>query len=263
MFAINNRNNFFNHDMSLLDDMFFDQGFLNHSMQSRFAYEPFRLCDVQTDPRRKALQMNRSCVPSFYSKRRQPMALTFDMLPFKRSRQNYFDEMMKQMVSTKNDQFGTIGDASKSWNIENLSDIDPKNLKIKIDKNSNSLSINYQKKSDNSYYQISETKSLPNFIKEHDLFEKIKCNFENGQVKISFPEEPKAIVDKKVEKTGAQEVEVEIEGEAEAETDEKPEMVSIYLVSEEEEKEMEDEKKKQSDEESEDKTEKIVMPGLE
>merc|ERR1712170_310488 len=135
--------------------------------------------------------------------------------------------------------------------------IDPKNLKIKIDKNSNSLSINYQKKSDNSFYQISETKSLPNFIKEHDLFEKIKCNFENGQVKISFPEEPKAIEDgKEKEKVGTQEFEVEAE-------EEKPEMVSIDLVSEVEEKEMEDEKKKQSDEESEDKTEKIVMPGLE
>jgi len=259
MFAINNRNNFFNHDMSLLDDMFFDQGFLNHSMQSRFAYEPFRICDVQTDPRKRALQMNSSCLPSFHSKRRQPMALTFDILPFKRSRQNCFDEMMKQMVSAKNDQLGTIGEASKPWNIENLSDIDPKNLKIKIDKNSNSLSINYQKKSDNSFYQISETKSLPNFIKEHDLFEKIKCNFENGQVKISFPEEPKAIEDgKEKEKVGTQEFEVEIEAE-----EEKPEMVSIDLVSEVEEKEMEDEKKKQSDEESEDKTEKIVMPGLE
>merc|ERR1712170_78900 len=111
------------------------------------------------------------------------------------------------MVSTKNDHFGTIGDATKSFNIENLSNIDPKNLKIKIDKNSNSLSINYQKKSDNSFYQISETKSLPNFIKEHDLFEKIKCNFENGQVKISIPEEPKAIEDQK-EKVGTQEVEV-------------------------------------------------------
>jgi len=260
MFAINNRNNFFHNDMSLLDDMFFDQGFLNHSMQPRFAYEPFRFCDVQTnnnDPRRRALQMNRSCVPSFYSKRRQPMALTFDMLPFKRSRQNYFDEMMKQMalVSAKNDQ---LDEASKPFDIENLSDIDPKNLKIKIDKNSNSLSVNYQKKSDNSVYQISETKSLPNFIKEHDLFEKIKCNFENGQVRISFPEEPKAIEDQKVEKNGTQEVEVEIQAE-----EEKPEMVSIDLVSEEEEKEMEDEKKRQSDDESVDKTEKIVMPGLE
>merc|ERR1712146_145582 len=115
-----------------------------------------------------------------------------------------------------------------SFNIENLSDIDPKNLKINIDKNSNSLSINYQKKSDNSFYQISETKSLPNFIKEHDLFEKIKCNFENGQVKISFPEELKAIEDQQ-EKAGAKDVEVEIQAE-----EEKPEMVSIDLVSEEE-----------------------------
>merc|ERR1719333_1025227 len=168
------------------------------------------------------------------------------MLPFKRSRQNYFDDLMANQILPK-----------KSL-LPNLFNIDPKNLKIKIDKNSNSLSINYQKKSDNSFYQISETKSLPNFIKEHDLFEKIKCNFENGQVKISFPEEPKAIEDEKEkEKVGAQEVEVEIDSE------EKPEMVSIDLVSEEEEKEMEDEKRKQSDEESEDKTEKIVMPGLE
>jgi len=198
--------------------------------------------------------MNRSCVPAFYPKRRHPVALTFDMLPFKRSRQNYVDGMMNQMVSANNDHGKAFS------NIETLSEIDPKNLKIKIDKNSNSLSINYQKKSDNSFYQISETKSLPNFIKEHDLFEKIQCNLENGQVKISFPEEPKSIEYDENQKIGAKEVEVGVEIESEAE---KPEMVSIDLVSEEEEKEMEEEKKRQSDDEVEDKVDKIVIPGLE
>merc|ERR1712078_752108 len=107
---------------------------------------------------------------------------------------------------------------------------DPKNLKIKIDKNSNSLSVNYQKKSDNSFYQISETKSLPNFIKEHDLFEKIKCNFENGQVQINFPEKP-VLEQTMIEGEKSNEKEVGGEGEAE------PEIVSIDLVSEEDEKE--------------------------
>merc|ERR1712157_709263 len=96
MFPISNRNNFYNNDMSLLDDMFFDQAFLNHSMQPRYAFEPFRLCDARPASRRAALQMN--CFPSFQSKRRHPMALTFDMLPFKRSRQNYFDDLMANQM---------------------------------------------------------------------------------------------------------------------------------------------------------------------
>merc|ERR1712170_301249 len=183
-----------------------------------------------------------------YPKRRHPMALTFDMQPFKRSRQNYVDGMMNQMVSANNDHGKTFS------NIETLSEIDPKNLKIKIDKNSNSLSINYQKKSDSSFYQISESKSLPSFIKEHDLFEKIKCNFENGQVQIIFPENP---VSEQTMIKGEKSNEKEARGEAEAE----PEIVSIDLVSEEEEKE-EVEKRKGSAEE-EDEIEKIVMPGLE
>jgi len=249
MFTISNRNNFYNNDMSLLDDMFFDQAFLDHSMQPRYAFEPFRFCDARSASRRTALQMN--CFPSVQSKRRHPMALTFDMLPFKRSRQNYFDDLMVNQMMPKGSQL------PNSFNIENLSNINPKNLKIKIDKNSNSLNINYQKKSDNSFYQISETKSLPNFIKEHDLFEKIRCNFENGQVQISFPENP---VSEQTMIEGEKSNEKEIEGEIEDKAE--PEIVSIDLVSEEEEKE-EEEKRKSSAEEEEAKNEKIVMPGLE
>merc|ERR1712157_272427 len=100
MFTISNRNNFYNNDMSLLDDMFFDQAFLNHSMQPRYAVEPFRFCDARPAPRGTALQMN--CLPSFQSKRRHPMGLTFDMLPLKRSRQNYFDDLMASLMMPVN-----------------------------------------------------------------------------------------------------------------------------------------------------------------
>jgi len=186
------------------------------------------------------------------------MALSFDLLPFKRSRQNYFDGMLEKLMSAN--EIGNIIDNSSSqssFNIEKLSNVDPKNLKIKIDKNKNSLTINYQKKSDNSYYQISESQTLPNFIKEHNLFEQIKCNFENGNVKISFPEEPvKAIEDEKNGKNVDERNEMEIDVEKE-----NPEMVTIDLVSEEEEKE-DEEKENKSGEEQTDKNEKIVMPGL-
>merc|ERR1711976_865722 len=240
MYAISNRDNFMN-------DMFFDQGFLNHSMRPRFAFEPFTC--VRSDPRREL------CLPPVI-KRRQPMALSFDLLPFKRSRQNYFDGMLEKLMSA-NEIENNNSSSQSSFNIEKLSNVDPKNLKIKIDKNKNSITINYQKKSDNSYYQISESQTLPNFIKEHNLFEQIKCNFENGNVKISFPEEPvKAIEDEKNGKNVDERNEMEIDVEKE-----NPEMVTIDLVSEEEEKE-DEEKENKSGEEQTDKNEKIVMPGL-
>jgi len=250
MLTISNRNNFYNNDMSLLDDMFFDQEFFNHSMQPRYAFEPFRICDARPVARRKCLQLN--CVPSFETKRRHPMALAFDMLPFKRSRQNYFDDLANQMVPLN----CTDAKSFNSFNIENLSEIEPKNLKIKIDKNSNSLSINYQKKSDNSFYQISETKSLPNFIKEHDLFEKISCHFENGQVQISFPENPVSEPMIEGKKVNEKEVQLGVETDKVPE----PEIVSIDLVSEEEEQKEVEERKSSTEE---DKNEKIVIPGLE
>jgi len=79
--------------------------------------------------------------------------------------------------------------------------IDPKNIKITVDQKQNTMKIDYERNSNSkdkngehshsgqSFYKMTEIKTLPKFINEQNLYKDIKCTFEKGQLKIVLPED--------------------------------------------------------------------------
>merc|ERR1712173_221549 len=65
----------------------------------------------------------------------------------------------------------------------------PENVAVKIDETNNSVQITYKEQSENGFYQLSETKSLPKYIKAGNLYKKIECKLVDGQVKVVLPKE--------------------------------------------------------------------------
>merc|ERR1712047_163341 len=79
---------------------------------------------------------------------------------------------------------------------------DPKNIKITVDQKQNTMKIDYERNSNSkdengknsgqigqSFYKMTEIKTLPKFINEQNLYKDIKCTFDKGQLKIVLPED--------------------------------------------------------------------------
>ena len=78
--------------------------------------------------------------------------------------------------------------------------MDPRNIKITVDQKQNTMKIDYERNSKDengensgqigqSFYKMTEIKTLPKFINEQNLYKDIKCTFEKGQLKIVLPED--------------------------------------------------------------------------
>merc|ERR1712224_435376 len=116
----------------------------------------------------------------------------------------------------------------------------PENVKVTINQKENTLKIDYDEKTGNSFYKMSKVETLPKFVLENNLFKEIKCIFEKGQVKIELPEDPK-MKQKEIEAEKEKNKDTELETEAET--------VAIEIVDEDE-NEKHDEKHDMHDSES-------------
>jgi len=225
---LNRRNNFFEEAFS---DAFFQPGF---SLEpTNFQQSPFY--SLRSPTMSQLSPFESFGRPIARGPRMQPMALTFDMDSFGQN------PSFRQQVA------------------KNLP-VDPQKLKIKIDKKSNSLTINYVRNETDSqtglktYHQISQSQSLPKFIKENNLFDRVQCKFENGKVKVVLPKKPE---EETIEKP------ILMKMKSDEKQVSQSEQVSIDLVSDEEnKKDRECEVRSRGSSEKED-GEMIVMPGLE
>jgi len=97
--------------------------------------------------------------------------------------------------------------------------LDPKNVKVNIDEQANTIEVFYEEKKEGSYRRYSELKSLPKYVQEQKLHRDVECKFKNGQIKINLPEKKKTEDDKAIVEATKTQIPVVLINDGELNTD--------------------------------------------